>query len=149
MPHHDIVVVGASAGGVRALRVLAAGLPPSLRAAVCVLIHVERHASSLPDILSAAGPLPASHALHGQPLERGRIHVARPDHHLLVGDDNLQVLRGAKEHHTRPAIDPLFRSAALAAGPRGWWRCPRPRRRRPRLARWCWSRWQGPEDRTR
>jgi two-component system chemotaxis response regulator CheB len=118
MPLHDLIVIGASAGGVQALRVLAAGLPPTLPAAVCVVLHVGANKSALPEILRDAGPLPAAHARDGDPLTPGRILVAPPDHHLLVHDDRVTLSRGPREHHTRPAVDPLFRSAALSAGPR-------------------------------
>jgi two-component system chemotaxis response regulator CheB len=118
MPQRDIVVVGASAGGVRALRDLAAALPADLPAAVCVVLHVGAYDSTLPALMSAVGPLPAEHAKHHEPIEHGRIYVAPPDHHLLVAEDELVLTRGPKEHHTRPAVDPLFRSAALSCGPR-------------------------------
>lgn len=118
MTRRDIVVVGASAGGVRALRELAARLPPAFPAAVCVVLHVGPYPSTLPQLLSAAGPNPAAHAGHGEPLLPGRVYVAPPDHHLLLQEGTLQLVRGPKEHHTRPAVDPLFRSAALSAGPR-------------------------------
>lgn len=114
----DLVVIGASAGGVSALCRLASALPAGFPAAVCVVLHVGPNRSSLPELLSAAGPLPASHATSGQLLAPGRIYVAPPDHHLLVQDGWLRLTHGPKEHFTRPAIDPLFRSAALSAGPR-------------------------------
>jgi two-component system chemotaxis response regulator CheB len=118
MARRDLVVIGASAGGVLALCRLASALPARLAAPVCVVLHVGANASSLPSLLTAAGPLPAAHATSGQLLEPGRIYVAPPDHHLLVQDGWLRLTRGPKEHFTRPAIDPLFRSAALSAGPR-------------------------------
>jgi two-component system chemotaxis response regulator CheB len=115
---HDIVVIGASAGGVSALRSLVASLPADFPAVVFVVLHVGAHASVLPAILAAAGPNVAAHARHGDPIRPGRILVAPPDHHLLLEDDQVTLTRGPKEHHTRPAIDPLFRSAAIAHGPR-------------------------------
>ncbi|WP_157271365.1 chemotaxis protein CheB [Azohydromonas aeria] len=118
MARRDIVVVGASAGGVRALRELAAALPADFPAALCVVLHVGPFKSSLPELLEAVGPLPAAHAVTGEPLRPGRILVAPPDHHLLLQDGATLLTRGPKEHHTRPAVDPLFRSAALAFGPR-------------------------------
>jgi two-component system chemotaxis response regulator CheB len=114
----DLVVVGASAGGVRALRTLAAGLPADLPAAVCVVLHIGSHPSSLAELMASAGPLPASLARHGELLRPGHVFVAPPDHHLLVEGGQLRLSRGPKEHHARPAVDPLFRSAALHAGPR-------------------------------
>lgn len=114
-----IVVVGASAGGVEALSTLVAALPPDLPAAVCVVLHIPPHATShLPQILSRSGPLPAEHATNDAPLLAGRIFIAPPDHHLLVRPGALEVERGPRENRSRPAIDPLFRSAARAYGPR-------------------------------
>ena len=90
MPDHDIVVVGASAGGVEALVSLAASLPAQLPAAVFVVLHVPpTGTSALPDILRRSGPLPASHVKDGEPIEHGRIYVAPPDHHLLREDHHL------------------------------------------------------------
>jgi two-component system, chemotaxis family, protein-glutamate methylesterase/glutaminase len=113
MPDHDIVVVGASAGGVEALVGLAASLPAGLPAAVFVVLHVpSTGTSALPDILSRHGRLPASHVNDGEPIEHGRIYVAPPDHHLLVRTGHLHLARGPRENGHRPAVDPLFRSAA-------------------------------------
>jgi hypothetical protein len=111
-----LVVIGASAGGVDALRAVMRGLPPDLDAAVLVVLHIPRTApSALPHILSRAGPLPATHAVHGEPLLAGRVYVAPPDYHLLVMDGRIRLSRGPAENGHRPAADPLFRSAALLA----------------------------------
>ena len=116
---HDIVVVGASAGGVEALGELAAALPLGLPAAVLVVLHMPAYGHSvLPEILSRRGPLPAKHAADGEPLLTGRIYVAPPDHHLLVQGGKISLTRGPAENNHRPAIDALFRSAARAYGPR-------------------------------
>jgi two-component system chemotaxis response regulator CheB len=113
MPDHDIVVVGASAGGVEALADLAASLPGDLPAAVFVVLHVPpTGTSALPDILSRQGPLPATHVKDGEPIEPGRIYVAPPDHHVLVRAGHVHLTRGPRENGHRPAVDPLFRSAA-------------------------------------
>jgi two-component system chemotaxis response regulator CheB len=113
-----VVVVGASAGGVSALQALVGHFPPDLPAAVFVVLHVAPNFdSSLPEILSQAGPLPAAHARGGEPLRAGRITVAPPDHHLLVCADQVKLSRGARENHSRPAIDPSLRSAARYHGP--------------------------------
>jgi two-component system, chemotaxis family, protein-glutamate methylesterase/glutaminase len=113
-----LVVVGASTGGVEALRTLCAGLPADFPAAVLVVLHVDSHSSILPGILSRSSVLPVSHARDGEPLIGGRIYVAPPDHHLTVTPNLVTVARGPKEHFTRPAVDPLFRSAAEHHGPR-------------------------------
>jgi two-component system, chemotaxis family, protein-glutamate methylesterase/glutaminase len=119
MPARDIIVVGASAGGLPALRDLVNALPADLPAAVFVVMHVTPyHRSALPQILGRAGPLPASHATHGARIVSGRIYVAPPDYHLLVRPGVMELARTARENRTRPAIDPLFRSAARAYGPR-------------------------------
>ena len=116
---HDIVVIGASAGGVEALQRLAAGLPADYKGSIFVVVHISPEARSEFDrIVSRAGPLPAIHAVDGQAFEPGHIYIAPPDHHLLVEHDHLRVVRGPRENRHRPAIDPLFRSAAWAYGPR-------------------------------
>jgi two-component system chemotaxis response regulator CheB len=119
MPGHDIIVIGASAGGVEALRELARGLPSNLPAAVFIVLHVPSAGPSLlPRILNQSGPLRASHAINGEAIERGRIYIAPPDHHLLLERGRVRVARGPKENRARPAADPLFRSAAHAYGTR-------------------------------
>jgi two-component system, chemotaxis family, protein-glutamate methylesterase/glutaminase len=111
----DIIVIGASAGGVETLAALVGGLPAELPAAVFVVLHLLPTAHSvLPDILDRAGPLPAGPAASGDEIERGRIYVAPPDHHLLLMPNGIQLTRGPRENGHRPAVDPLFRSAARA-----------------------------------
>jgi two-component system, chemotaxis family, protein-glutamate methylesterase/glutaminase len=112
-----IVVIGASRGGVAATRRLAARLPAEFAAPILLVLHIGDNRSILPDLLSRAGPLPARHATDGERLEHGVILVAPPDHHLLIDDHSARVIKGPKEHHARPAIDPLFLSAALTHGP--------------------------------
>lgn len=112
-----IIVIGASAGGVNALSTLVSRLPSTLSVPILVVLHIGSHHSVLPEILSSRGPLPAAHAKHGERLVEGRIYVAPPDRHLLVEAGHVRLTRGPKEHFTRPAIDPLFVSAALAYGP--------------------------------
>ncbi|HEX6700593.1 MAG TPA: chemotaxis protein CheB [Gaiellaceae bacterium] len=114
-----VIVIGASAGGVEALRTVAAGLPPELEAAVFVVLHLAAGGTSvLPEILERAGDLPAIHPDDGEEIENGCIYVAPPDHHLLVEDGNARIVRGPRENGHRPAIDTLFRSAARVYGPR-------------------------------
>jgi two-component system chemotaxis response regulator CheB len=115
----DIVVIGASAGGVETLRELTAGLPANLRAAVFVVLHLPPQGEShLPHILSRAGALQAILAQDGEEIRYGRILIAPPDRHLLLTQAQVRVVYGPRENYFRPAIDPLFRSAALAFGPR-------------------------------
>jgi two-component system chemotaxis response regulator CheB len=118
-PGRDIVVVGASAGGVEALTRLVAKLPADLPAVLFIVLHIPPSATSvLPSILSRRGALPAHHATDEQPFEVGNIYVAPPDHHMLVDDQRIRVVRGPHENGHRPAVDPLFRSAAQRFGPR-------------------------------
>ncbi len=119
MPGHDIIVVGASAGGVEALMAVVRKLPMGLPAAVFIVLHIPADSSSLlPDILNRSGPLPASHPEDNEKIEHGHIYVAPPDHHLLVERGHVRIIRGPKENRHRPAVDPLFRSAAHVYGPR-------------------------------
>ena len=119
-PPRDIVVIGASRGGVEALRGIVAALPSSLQSTLLIVLHISpTHASLFPAILSSAGPLPAEHGRDGMRIERGRIYVAPPDHHMTVGPIGfIRLDQGPKENHTRPAADPLFRSAASIYGSR-------------------------------
>jgi two-component system, chemotaxis family, protein-glutamate methylesterase/glutaminase len=110
-----VVAVGASAGGVEALTRLCSLLPEDLPAAVFVVLHVSStFPSFLPQILSRAGHLPAQHARDGQPIQAGKIYIAPPDMHLMVGERTMYLSRGPQENGHRPAIDVLFRSAAEA-----------------------------------
>jgi two-component system, chemotaxis family, protein-glutamate methylesterase/glutaminase len=114
-----VVVVAASAGGVRALRDFVSTLDPGLDAAVLVAMRVPpRGDSRLPHILDRCGPLPAAHAEDGEPMTAGRIHVAPPNRHLLVDGDRLRLSGGPRRNGHRPAADPLFRGAAVSHGPR-------------------------------
>lgn len=119
MVARDIIVIGGSAGGIDALRSVVRSLPEDLPAAVCVVVHVPPFSvSRLPEILTRDASLPATHARDGEPVEIGRIYVAPPDQHLLVRDGAVALSRGPRENHSRPAIDPLFRSAARDYGSR-------------------------------
>jgi two-component system chemotaxis response regulator CheB len=115
-----VVVIGASAGGVEALTRVVRGMPPDLPAPVLIVLHVSPQGPSLmPEILNRAGPLPARHPRDGEPLEPGRVYVAPPDHHLLVkSTGRIALVRGPRENGARPAVDPLFRTAARCFGSR-------------------------------
>ena len=119
MAGHDIIVIGASSGGVEALIELFEGMPGDLPAAIFVVVHIPEEAPSLlPRILNRAGPLTAVHPEDGDLIKSGRVYVAPPDSHLLVQDGRVRLGRGPRENRHRPAVDPLFRTAALAYGPR-------------------------------
>lgn len=115
----DIIVLGASAGGVQALCKVIENLPPDLPAAIFVVLHLAPHSQShLPAILERSGCLPASHPVDGEVICPGRIYVAPPDRHLAIEDSHIHISRNASENGHRPAIDVLFRSAARSYGSR-------------------------------
>ncbi len=119
MASHDIFVIGASAGGVEALTRLVGMLPPNLPASLFVVVHISPTANSaLPQILSRTGSLPASHPQEREKIHLGRIYVAPPDRHMLIEGDTVLLSYGPRENSLRPAIDPLFRSAARSLGSR-------------------------------
>jgi two-component system chemotaxis response regulator CheB len=113
-----IVIIGASAGGVAALTTVTAALPADFSATVLIVMHIGARHSLLPGILQQRCPLPVKHAEDGDPLLPGHVLIAPPDRHLTVevddGQPRARLWYGPKENHTRPAIDPLFRSAAIA-----------------------------------
>jgi two-component system chemotaxis response regulator CheB len=120
MPQRNIVVIGASAGGVTALQRLVGRLPADLPASLFIVLHLSPESGALlPEILTRAGPLPAVNARHDDEIRTGCIYVAPPDRHLLLlQPGRVSVGYGPKENRFRPAVDPLFRSAALTYGPR-------------------------------
>ena len=119
MPNRDIVVIGASAGGIEALQQLLRPLRADFPASIFVTVHFPENSTSvLPRILTRAGRIPAIAAADGEPIVPGRIYVAQPNHHLLLEQDCIRLVRGPRENGNRPAIDPMFRSAAIALGPR-------------------------------
>ena len=115
----DIVVIGASAGGIEALRVLVGRLPVDFPASLFIVLHTSPEAPSmLANILERSGKLTAVTPCDGERIRPGTIYVAPPDRHLLIEPNVVRVTRGPKENRFRPAIDPLFRSAAQTYGPR-------------------------------
>jgi two-component system chemotaxis response regulator CheB len=113
---NGIVVIGASAGGLDPLRRIIAALPVPCSAAVFVVVHTGPHPSALPRLLS--GQHPATFAENGALIEAGHIYVAPPDHHMLLWPHHIRLSQEPKVHHTRPAADPLFTSAAEVHGSR-------------------------------
>lgn len=113
----DLVVIGGSAGAVRALGRLVRALPEGFAASVLVALHrAPRGISRMAELVAKGGRLPARDATDGDALEPGRILVAPADRHLMVEGDVVRVVRGPRENRSRPAIDPLFRSAAVSRG---------------------------------
>jgi two-component system chemotaxis response regulator CheB len=115
---HDIVAIGASAGGIQVLLDLVRALPDDFPAALLVVVHIGTRKSVLPQLLDRAGALPAAYAQQGEPILPGRIYLAPPDTHLLVEDGHMVLSSGPRENRFRPAIDTLFRSVAQDFGPR-------------------------------
>lgn len=111
------MVIAASAGGLDPVRRIVAALPDACAASVFIVIHVGANRSFLPTLLDRPG-LPASFGEDGARIAPGRIYVAPPDQHMTVEPGHVRVSRGPKVHHTRPAADPLFISAAEAYGDR-------------------------------
>jgi two-component system, chemotaxis family, protein-glutamate methylesterase/glutaminase len=119
MTNRDILAIGTSAGGVEALRFLVQRLPREFPASVLVTIHLPSHVrSSLDEVLSGAGPLPATFARNAETIRKSRIYIAPADRHLLLDGDHLFLGEGPRENNARPAIDPMMRSAAMCCGPR-------------------------------
>ena len=112
MQWSSLIVIGASAGGVDALRSLVAGLRRDFAAPILIVLHIGAHRSELPALLSSAGPLPAKHAEDNELMLAGHIYIAPPDRHMIVEGPRLRLTRGPRENWARPAINPLFRSAA-------------------------------------
>src|ERR1700709_2160326 len=119
MAGHDIVVIGGSAGSTEVLKTLLSALPRTLEATLFVTTHVPADSPGLlARILARTAPLPVEQAFEGAPLRKGHIYVAVPDRHLIVTADGVRLGKGPRENMTRPSVDPMFRSAALAFGPR-------------------------------
>jgi two-component system chemotaxis response regulator CheB len=119
MPERDIIVIGASAGGVEPLMDLARGLPADLPAAVFVVLHLPTSArSALPSILRSSGPLPAAHPVNDEVIRPGQIYVAPPNSHLILSGGRVRLDQGPRLNGVRPSVDALFHSAAREYGPR-------------------------------
>lgn len=119
MPERDIIVIGGSAGGLEALTQILAKLPHDIAAAIFVVIHLSPDRESLlPNILTRVGRIQAAHPHDGESIRHRHIYVAPPDHHVIIQDGRVRVVHGPRENRARPAIDPLFRSAAVSYGAR-------------------------------
>lgn len=119
MHNRDIIVIGGSAGATGPLKQILARLPASLPASVFIVLHIPAQGIGiLSTVASAAGKLPVRQAESGMVIEPGHVYLAAPDHHLLLLENHVMLGRGPRENMVRPAIDPLFRSAALHYGPR-------------------------------
>lgn len=119
MQTRDIVVIGGSAGSLESLEQIVSTLPPGFPASIFVVIHLSADfPSTLHERISRPGLLPATEAVDGEPIRHGHIYMARPDYHLEIASGRVRVLRGPRENRHRPAIDPLFRSAAREFGTR-------------------------------
>src|SRR5215208_3593990 len=115
----DLIVIGASAGGLRAVRQIAQLLPASLSACVLVVLHISRVSRGmLASVISRRSALPVKQAEHGDLIRCGQIYIAPADYHLRVGPRGIELDQGPKVNRARPAIDPLFRSAAQVFGKR-------------------------------
>ncbi|PXX90479.1 chemotaxis protein CheB [Marinobacter vulgaris] len=119
-PQSMLVVIGASAGGMAALKELVAQFPEDFPAPIFIVNHMSAHTSgdALVRVLNESGSLTCVHAQDQQAFESGHIYLAPSDQHMLIGKDKILITKGARENRSRPAIDPLFRSAAVAYGNR-------------------------------
>jgi two-component system, chemotaxis family, protein-glutamate methylesterase/glutaminase len=116
---NDIVVIGASAGGIDAIRTILAALPPDFPGSIFIVVHTSPDAPGvLHTIFGRSSPLAVVVPENEERIVPGRVYVARPDHHLIIEPGRVRLTRGPKENRFRPAVDPLFRSAAQTYGPR-------------------------------
>jgi two-component system, chemotaxis family, protein-glutamate methylesterase/glutaminase len=110
-----IIVMGASSGGFEALKKLIQGLPPDFNASIFIVWHMSPDVPGiLPQVLNRVNKIYAAHAYDGEEIKPNRIYISQPDHHLLIRNGKVRITHGPKENRFRPAIDPLFRSAAYA-----------------------------------
>src|SRR5687767_1547845 len=118
MSKRNIVVIGASSGGYEALKKLIAGIHDQLDAAIFIVWHMSPQVSGiLPYALNGLSTMTAVNASDKEDIKPGNIYVAPPDHHLMLEKGRMRIMRGPKENRFRPAVDPLFRSAAFEYGP--------------------------------
>ncbi|WP_208296519.1 chemotaxis protein CheB [Massilia sp. CCM 8734] len=115
-----IIVIGTSAGGQSALSVLVAQLPADFPAAILIVQHMAATSSNeaMLRLLADKGNLPCKQAAQHGVIKSGYIYLAQPDHHLMISQGKTLATKGARENRARPAIDPLFRSAAVEFGNR-------------------------------
>jgi two-component system, chemotaxis family, protein-glutamate methylesterase/glutaminase len=113
----NIIVIGGSAGALDAMLEIVAAFPREFPGTIFIVSHIGGNRSHLPALLTSAGLLPATHPESGEPIHAGHIYIAPPDQHMLVNDGRIRLSRGPRQHFTRPAIDPLFGSAAEFYGP--------------------------------
>jgi two-component system chemotaxis response regulator CheB len=119
MSNHDIIVIGGSSGATNPLKTIVGALPADLPAAVFIVLHIPaRSIGILAGVVGAVSRLPVHAAAEGMPIRSGNVYLAPPDHHLILSKGSMRLGRGPRENMARPAIDPLFRSAAIAYGPR-------------------------------
>ena len=119
MPQRDIIVIGGSAGSFEPIKNIIAGLPASFPASILIALHMmAEFPSLLEEHLGANSRLPVMQAADQEPIRRGHIYIARPDYHLTLEPGKMRVVKGPRENRHRPAIDPLFRTAARVYGPR-------------------------------
>jgi two-component system chemotaxis response regulator CheB len=114
----DIIAVGASAGGVEAAVSLLSTLSADLPAIVAFVIHRGPQPSALVSVLARRSRIPVHEVEDCRKIEKSNVYIAPPDRHLFFQDSALDVAAGPREHSSRPAVDPLFESAARVHGQR-------------------------------
>jgi len=113
MEKRNIIVIGASAGGFEAIKRIVHDLPPDIEASLFIVWHMSPDIRGiLPQVLNRLNNIYAAHALDKEEIKPNRIYIAPPDHHMLIEDGKVRITHGPKENRFRPAVDPLFRSAA-------------------------------------
>lgn len=114
-PEQRLIVIGASAGGFEAIKKIVKDLPADFDTPIFIVWHMSPDVHGiLPQVLNRLNKIHAAHAIDNEPIKSHRIYVAPPDYHLLIKEGMVRVTRGPKENYFRPAVDPLFRSAAYS-----------------------------------